>query len=129
LDRIDIHLEIPKVPLPDLETLSVSESSRVIRERIQAARDVQRQRFKKQNPLKTNSEMGPQDIKQWCVLSAEAKALLTQAMEQLGLSARGYFKILKLSRTIADLAKEENITEGAVAEAIHYRSLDRAQWF
>lgn len=120
LDRIDLHLEVPPVEEEKLMGDTVAESSELVRKRVEKARDIQLKRFtglKKKN----NAEMGPQTIKKFCALNEEGKNLLKLAIRQLCLSARAYTRILKLSRTIADLAGEENILPSHVAEALQYR--------
>ncbi|MBU1727219.1 MAG: YifB family Mg chelatase-like AAA ATPase [Candidatus Omnitrophica bacterium] len=126
LDRIDIHIEIPAVRYKELVETKEAEASCVIKERIEEARSIQKERFK-EDKIFSNSQMNSKLIKKYCHLENEAKELLRVAMNELGISARAYDKILKVSRTIADLAKEKIILAGHVAEAVQYRSLDR-QW-
>ncbi len=121
LDRIDIHLDVPEVPVDKLTSLQQSESSEVIRQRVMAARNIQRQRFK-DAAIFTNSEMNNIQIRQYCQLEEEAMDLLRHAVSKMNLSARGYHRILKLARTIADLASEEQITTTHVAESLQFRS-------
>lgn len=122
LDRIDIHLEVPAVKLEKLSTISEKkiEDSETIRKRVQKARNIQTKRFEKSH-IKANSEMTNKDIKVYCVLSNESMMLLRQASEKLNLSARSYFRILKLARTIADLESEKDIQTRHIAEALQYR--------
>jgi magnesium chelatase family protein len=121
LDRIDIHLEVPRIKYEKLADERVAEESKKVRKRVEEARDRQRKRFSN-SKIKTNSEMRLLDIKKYCKLIDEkSQELLKQAVNQLHLSPRAYYKILKLARTIADLAKEENIQTSHIAEAIQYR--------
>jgi len=128
LDRIDIHIEVPAVPFQELADKEEGESSKDIQGRVQKARDVQLFRFKKSDNLFSNAQMESQDLKLHCTLDKESGELLKTAMEKLGLSARAYDRILKVSRTIADLEKTEKINSGHISEAIQYRSLDRQLW-
>lgn len=120
LDRIDLHLNVPAVDVEKLSGEAVPESSADVRKRVIKAREIQKKRFGKGEIL-TNSEMTNQLIRKHCVLEADALALLKQAMVKMKLSARSYFRILKLSRTIADLAERENIVVEDIAEALQYR--------
>jgi magnesium chelatase family protein len=120
LDRIDIHLEVPRVQYEKLSSDRQSEPSATIRQRVERARAVQRRRFAG-TPLFTNADMGPAEIRQHCALDDAGKALLKAAMQQLHLSARAYHRTLKLARTIADLAGAEKIEPAHLAEAIQYR--------
>lgn len=121
LDRIDIHLDVPAVDMEKLTSDYVSESSASIRERVIQARKIQSVRFKDLKII-TNSEMTNPQIKQFCKLSDDALDLLKKAISQMNLSARSYHRILKLSRTIADLSNSENITLDHVAESLQYRA-------
>ncbi|HVU55852.1 MAG TPA: YifB family Mg chelatase-like AAA ATPase [Puia sp.] len=125
LDRIDLHVEVVPVPYEHLSSTDGGESSSVIRERVMAARQWQRQRYKKQV---CNAQMTGKIIKEFCRVDATGEKLLRDAMTRLHLSARAYDRILKVSRTIADLAGEEYIKPGHLAEAIQYRCLDREAW-
>ncbi len=127
LDRIDLHLELAGIEYHDLTASGSGESSEAIRERVTAARQIQARRFQG-TPWKTNALMSPKDIKQHCHITPGGKKLLEQAMKNLQFSARGYFKILKIARTIADLEANETIEETHIAEAVQYRTLDR-NWF
>ncbi|MDD4995115.1 MAG: YifB family Mg chelatase-like AAA ATPase [Patescibacteria group bacterium] len=120
LDRIDLHVDVPKIKFEKLETDTLSEPSSIIKARVQAARDIQAKRFRGLNIL-TNAEMNNQMIKSFCQLDQESRELMRQAVEQIHLSARGYFRMLKISRTIADLEAAEAITSRHVAEALQYR--------
>ncbi len=128
LDRIDIHIEVTPVPFEKLTDERKAESSSVIRARVIAARNVQTKRFKKIKKVHYNAQMNVKHIRQFCVLDAASKAMLKNAMERLNLSARAYDRILKVSRTIADLQGDDDINATHIAEAIQYRSLDREGW-
>lgn len=128
LDRIDIHVEAPAVEFKDLGSREPAESSAAIRERVVAARATQAERFAGHPRCRANSEMPHALIRRHCALDSEATELLRQAMEQLHLSARAYDRILKVSRTIADLADEPSIATHHLMEAIQYRTLDRTLW-
>ncbi|MBM4085380.1 MAG: ATP-binding protein, partial [Planctomycetes bacterium] len=127
LDRIDIHVEVPSVHYQALRSPAASESSAQIRDRVTAARERQRRRFQGDKVF-TNARMTSKHIKKHCVLDDQAEQVLRQAMNELALSARAYTKILKVSRTIADLADSDAIRVEHVTEAIQYRSLDRNLW-
>ncbi len=120
MDRIDIHVEVPRVPFEKLSSQRTGEPSAKVRERVEAARAIQRERFKEIS-LQTNSDMGPAEIRQFCQLDATGTNLIKAAMQQLQLSARAYHRILKLARTIADLAGSADIQTPHIAEAIQYR--------
>ena len=123
LDRIDIHIEVPRVDYEKLSGNRVSESSESIRQRVQAARDIQNKRFTnaKTTDIVCNADMRIGEIRQFCQLQDEGQSLMRAAMSQLQLSARAYHRILKLSRTIADLAGSEEIQSVHLAEALQYR--------
>lgn len=127
LDRIDLHVEVEPVDYEKLSSKGKEEGSADIRKRVNAARERQRIRFEGTS-VTCNAKMSPKMTKEYCVLSDEASALLKLGFERLGLSARAYDKILRISRTIADLDGSENIELNHVAEAIQYRSLDRKYW-
>jgi len=127
LDRIDIHVEVPVVEYKDLASKQEGEKSEVIRERINYARSVQEGRFENAG-VYFNAHMWPKHLKNHCPLDEDSQNLLKNAIENLGLSARAYDRILKVSRTIADLAGAENISSSQIAETIQYRSLDRDYW-
>jgi len=124
LDRIDIHIEVPRVNYDDLKDDSSSESSKSIRERVIRARQIQLKRFQEEG-IFSNAHMKTKHLKKFCKLDEESHSLLKNAMEKLGLSARAHSKIIKVARTIADLEGSENIKAQHIAEAIHYRSLER----
>jgi magnesium chelatase family protein len=125
LDRIDIHVAVPSVPFRDLSNDRSGESSGAIRERVSAARECQLDRFAKRNGVFANAHMAPPDIRRHCSVSSEAEAMLQSAMSRLKLSARAYHRILKISRTIADLDGATKIAARHVSEAVQYRNLDR----
>ncbi|KXX67705.1 YifB family Mg chelatase-like AAA ATPase [Flammeovirga sp. SJP92] len=129
LDRIDLHVEVTPVSFEEMTEVKPAESSEAIRERVIEARKIQEERFKDfTNAVHCNAMMPSQLVKKVCVLDALGKNLLKAAMDRLGLSARAYDRILKVGRTIADLAGSENIKAEHIAEAIQYRSLDRESW-
>ena len=124
LDRIDIHIEVSKVKYDKLNKVSTEESSLDIKNRVDKARKIQEERYKDYK-IFSNSELTPKLIDKFCILDLESKKIMEKAFEKLGLSARAYGKILKVSRTIADLEGSENIKKEHVSEAIQYRTLDR----
>jgi len=128
LDRIDIHIEVTPVPFSELSKERNAEKSADIRVRVVAAREIQKKRFENYKGIYSNSQMTTKMLQTFCELDETCKTLLKNAMERLGLSARAYDRILKVSRTIADLDNEENILPNHIAEAIQYRSLDRESW-
>jgi magnesium chelatase family protein len=128
LDRIDIHVEVVPVPFRELTSLRQSEKSAVIRERVTRARLVQEERYKDSKNIHCNAQMSSKMLRQICIITEEGHNLLKTAMEKLSLSARAYDRILKVSRTIADLDNSADIKTEHLAEAIHYRSLDRETW-
>jgi len=128
LDRIDLHVEVTPVPFADLSLGRPEESSAAIRERVIKAREIQSLRFKEDPSVYCNAQMGARHLKELCVLNMASQKLVKIAMEKLNLSARAYDRILKVSRTIADLAESEDIKVEHLAEAIQYRSLDKASW-
>ena len=129
MDRIDIHVDVPAVKFAELRGKNVPpcDTSEVIRDRVIRARDIQLKRFGGDGVF-SNSAMSPKQIRAFCPLDSECEALLEQAMTRQGLSARAHDRILKVSRTIADLAGSEHIQGGHLSEAIGYRSLDRNYW-
>jgi magnesium chelatase family protein len=120
LDRIDINVEVPRVDVDKLTADRLGERSEAIRARVERARKVQRERFA-DSPLSCNADMGPTEVRQICQLDEEGRGLVKAAMVQLGMSARAFHRILKLARTIADLANSEDIETAYLAEAIQYR--------
>ena len=124
LDRIDIHVEVPRVDFENLSDRHHGETSRTIRDRIEAARDVPQQRFATLidgRVVTTNADMGPGEIREFCPVDEAGHSLLRAAMRQLHMSARAYHRTLKLARTIADLAGAEPVETAHLAEAIQYR--------
>ncbi|MBU2952042.1 YifB family Mg chelatase-like AAA ATPase [Tamlana agarivorans] len=128
LDRIDIHIEVTPVPFEKLSDERKSETSIAIRERVTRGREIQTQRFSDSETVHYNAQMNTKQIRKHCALDDASKALLKTAMEQLNLSARAYDRILKVSRTIADLDGSKAINGTHISEAIQYRSLDREGW-
>ena len=128
LDRIDIHIEVPAVKFRELSGHPTGEKSSQIRERINKARKVQLERFKDEKQIFCNAHMESKEIRKYCAIDDESKELLRGAITKLGLSARAYDRILKVSRTIADLESSPNILPHHISEAIQYRSLDRNLW-
>jgi magnesium chelatase family protein len=124
LDRIDIHIDVPPLKHRELGGEPSGESSAAIRERVQRARQIQQERFRRSKAY-CNAQMSTRQIRKHCQVEGEAKGLLDLAMERLGLSARAYDRILKVARTVADLEGAEGIQASQIAEAIQYRSLDR----
>ncbi|SFI45397.1 YifB family Mg chelatase-like AAA ATPase [Planctomicrobium piriforme] len=127
LDRIDIHIEVPAVPFRELSNDKPGTDSETIRTKVTQAREVQKERFRNQ-PSNLNGTMSPRQIRHYCKLGGEAESLLKAAMEDMGLSARAHDKILRVSRTIADLDQAETIEVQHLTEAINYRTLDRTYW-
>ena len=122
LDRIDIHMEVPRVAYDKLANATRGEPSDAIRARIGAARERQQQRLAGTTGLACNADMGPAQIREFCALREDAQALMRAAMRQMHLSARAYHRILKVSRTIADLEGTEGIQTHHLAEALQYRA-------
>lgn len=129
MDRIDIHIDVPAVQFNELRGRGVpaGESSEIVRERVIRAREIQLKRFGGEGVF-SNSAMAPRQIRKFCALDSESEGLLEKAMHRQGLSARAHDRILKVSRTIADLEGAENIDSNHISEAINYRSLDRNYW-
>ena len=127
LDRIDIHVDVPPVPFRELSNDQSGTNSQQMREQVIQAREVQSRRFA-DAPNNVNGKMSPRQIRQHCGLEPDAENLLKSAMEEMGLSARAHDKILRLSRTIADLEANDSITTNHLSEAINYRTLDRSYW-
>ena len=128
MDRIDIHITVPAVKFKELSSETKGEKSDIIRKRVNHSRHIQHQRFKEEPNIFCNAHMESRDIKKYCKIDDKSQSLLSLAITKQGLSARAYDRILKVSRTIADLDSSENIEMGHIAEAIHYRSLDRKLW-
>lgn len=128
LDRIDLHVEVTPVNFNELASDRLAEKSELIRERVIKAREVQIERFGDKPHLHANAQMSPQMVRDLCKITEAGQTLLKKAMEKLGLSARAYDRILKVARTIADLAGSEDIKIEHLAEAIQFRSLDREGW-
>ncbi len=128
LDRIDIHITVPAVKFKELSSESSGEKSESIRLRVNTARKRQLERFKNEKKIFSNAHMSSKDIRNYCPVDEKSKSLLNLAISKQGLSARAYDRILKVARTIADLEGTESIETTHIAEAIHYRSLDRNLW-
>lgn len=128
LDRIDLHVEVTPVPFSELARKENSEDSATIRDRVIIAREIQEERYKMFEGIYANAQMSSKQLKEICVISQAGQTLLKAAMDKLNLSARAYDRILKVSRTIADLAQSTDIKVEHLAEAIQYRSLDREGW-
>ena len=128
LDRIDLHVEVTPVAFSELSATRYQENSRNIRDRVIKARDVQEKRYKDNPGVYCNAQMSSKMLKEICAINTVGQNLLKVAMEKLNLSARAYDRILKVSRTIADLAESDEIKPEHLAEAIQYRSLDREGW-
>ena len=128
MDRIDMHIEVTPVEPSELQSAEEGERSSVVRERVMRAREIQRRRFEGIEGVHTNARMNSAMVRQYCMLDEASDRLLKRAMERLSLSARAFDRILKVARTIADLAGREQIAQSDVAEAIGYRSLDRGNW-
>ena len=128
MDRIDLHIEVTPVSIQEMASDTPQETSASIRERVMQARAIQRERFRGVSGVYTNAMMNSKMLREYCRLESGAAQLLERAMERLSLSARAYDRILKVARTIADLAQEPQITSAHIAEAINYRSLDRESW-
>ena len=126
MDRIDIHVDVPAVPYRDLTDDGRSESSGRIKARVQAARRIQTARFKRAK-IHANAQMSSRHIRQHCPVDPKAHSLLETAIDKLGLSARAYNRILKISRTIADLENKPDVDVEHVSEAVQYRTLDRGE--
>ncbi|MEA1939525.1 MAG: YifB family Mg chelatase-like AAA ATPase [Candidatus Caldatribacteriota bacterium] len=127
LDRIDIHIEVPRVNCRDVLKKDLAESSNDIRKRVEKARNIQRKRFFKEN-VYSNAQMSRKNIEKYCQIDSNGENLIYKAMDKLGLSTRAYDRILKVARTIADLEQSNKIEVSHLSEAIQYRSLDRKLW-
>lgn len=128
LDRIDLHVEVTPVSFNELSNTTKGEPSVTIRDRVINARDIQAERYKSSPGVYANAQMSSKQLREICVITQSGEGLLKKAMERLNLSARAYDRILKVSRTIADLAESADIKAEHLAEAIQYRSLDREGW-
>jgi magnesium chelatase family protein len=128
LDRIDIHVEVTPVAFSELSSERLVEKSENVRDRVIKARTIQETRYTEDENVHCNAQMSSKQLKSICKIDAAGQELLKTAMERLGLSARAYDRILKVSRTIADLADSKEIKTEHLAEAIQYRSLDREGW-
>jgi magnesium chelatase family protein len=128
LDRIDLHVEVTPVAFSELSANKPQESSASIRNRVIRAREIQEKRYEAHPGIYCNAQMSSRMLKEICVISQAGANLLKVAMEKLNLSARAYDRILKVSRTIADISASEDIKPEYLAEAIQYRSLDREGW-
>jgi magnesium chelatase family protein len=129
MDRIDLHIEVTPVPINDLTDDIPTESSKDIRERVIKARNIQTKRFINHSTIYANAHMHNSILKKTCRLDTECSSLLKNAMQKLNLSARAYDRIIKVSRTIADLENSDQIRPEHIGEAIHFRSLDRENWW
>ena len=127
LDRLDLHVEVPAVNYDELSSSAVSESSADIKARVNAARRIQRERYDGTS-VRCNARLTPSTLKKFCVMDDRASMMLKAAFEKMGFSARAYDRVLKVSRTIADLDGCEVINSRHIAEAIQYRNLDRKYW-
>ncbi len=128
LDRIDLHVEAPAIEYKELTDTKLGECSQEIRQRIINARKIQRERYQESSKTSCNARMNPRELRKYCKLTGEGDELLKKAINDLNFSARAYDRILKVARTIADLAKAENIEKEYLLEALSYRSLDRQLW-
>jgi magnesium chelatase family protein len=128
LDRIDLHIEVPQVKFREISGVQTGESSASIRDRVVAARRKQQERFGPKSRVSCNARMGPKELKAFCQVDEQTMELLKFAMADLALSARAYDRVLKMARTIADLAGCDKIGSDHVSEAVQFRSLDRQLW-
>ncbi|MBV9275802.1 MAG: YifB family Mg chelatase-like AAA ATPase [Verrucomicrobia bacterium] len=128
LDRIDIHIEVPAIEMNELTSVAEEENSAAIRDRVRHARLIQQKRFAKESSIRSNNQMTTRLLKRYCRLDSSGIDLIRQAVTNLNLSARAYDRILKVARTIADLAASDQMTADHLAEAVQYRTLDRSLW-
>ena len=128
MDRIDLHVEVNSIPFDDLARSERAETSENVRKRVVQAREIQKERFQSIDSLHSNAQLPPKLIDSYCQIDEPGKMIVKKAMDMLGLSARSYARILKVSRTIADLDQSDSIKSQHLAEAIQYRSLDRQAW-
>lgn len=126
LDRIDLHVRVNRLKSEEIVSTRSGEPSTQVRQRVEAARQIQQERFQAEARLHCNAQMGSAQLRRWCELDPSSRGLLEGAIRKLGLSARGSDRILKVARTIADLHNDSQIKPAHVAEAIQYRSLDRS---
>lgn len=127
MDRIDIQVDVPAVPYKDLAGHRNAETSETIRHRVVAARSIQLRRFY-EDKIYSNAQMAPRHIRKFCVLTPECEKIMENAITKLGFSARGYDRILKVARTVADLEGAEDLEPKHLSEAVQYRTLDRNLW-
>ena len=127
MDRIDIQVDVPAVPYKDLAGGRAAESSETIRHRVVATRNAQLRRFFDEH-IYSNAQMGSRLIRKYCALSPECEKIMENAVTKLGFSARGYDRILKVARTVADLEGSEDLEPKHLSEAVQYRTLDRNLW-
>jgi magnesium chelatase family protein len=127
MDRIDIQIDVPAVPYKELSTVRGAESSESIRSRVVGARSIQLRRFYDEH-IYTNAQMGPRQLRKYCVLTQECEKIMENAVTKLGFSARGYDRILKVARTVADIDGSDNLEPKHLSEAVQYRTLDRNMW-
>ncbi|WDP92142.1 MAG: YifB family Mg chelatase-like AAA ATPase [Desulfobacter sp.] len=125
LDRMDIQVEVPRLSYDELTRMDPEESSAAIRERVVAARELQQKRFNRTAPCYSNAQMGPEQIREYCGLEPDSETILRRAVDRLNLSARAWASILKVARTIADLAHEARILRAHILEAVQYRNFER----
>ena len=128
LDRIDLQIEVPPVPCGQLADLPPGESSAAIRARVLAAREIQRRRFAGRRGVHCNADIPARDVESYCRLDAGAQTRIRALLMELDLSARAYVRVLKMSRTVADLRGAENVSEADILETATYRALDRSYW-
>ena len=124
IDRIDLHVEMPELDWDDLRSQREEETSETIRKRVEQARTIQKKRYSEFS-FSTNSEMGEEAMKAFCILDKNSESLLKSAMKEMGLSARAHSRILKISRTLADTEESPSLQEHHIQEAVKYRLLDR----
>ena len=127
LDRFDLHVDVPSVDYSELSSDMTEEPSEAVRQRVQAARDIQNRRFEGTS-VTCNANITPDLMKEVCVMTDKAKDMLGKVFDKMGLSARAYDKILKVARTLADMAGREVIDSKDIAAAVQFRSLDRKYW-
>ena len=128
MDRIDLHVEVLPLSTEELTSAPPGETSEMIRKRVVQARNIQEERYKFYPDIHCNAQINTKLLRQYCVVESEGLELLKNTMDKLGLSARAYDRILKVARTIADLAGSANINNEHLSEAINFRSLDRDNW-